>query len=204
MANNVAPLMSDIERGARLADEMHRASITLLQEKLAASEAARREAETRAGGFERQRNELRAIKAELDILLASERAARERAEARFSVVSPSGEPIDYDAWTAALDQLQQHREAREKAEAVARECKAQYHARRDALLAAEARAEALAKALCPFAEYGRVKLGVGQTPPSGTWLAVASRDGEAELTAEHFAAASAAIAQRGGKGGPDL
>ena len=81
MANNVAPLMSDIERGARLADEMHRASITLLQEKLAASEAARREAETRAGGFERQRNELRAIKAELDILLASERAAREKAEA---------------------------------------------------------------------------------------------------------------------------
>ena len=57
-----------------------RGRVVDLEKRLSASESARREAETRAGGFERQRNELRAIKAELDILLASERAARERAE----------------------------------------------------------------------------------------------------------------------------
>ena len=69
----IAPMMSDIERGARLADEMHRASITLLQEKLSASESARREAEeawrSMQSAFERACDEA-----------DSERAAREKAE----------------------------------------------------------------------------------------------------------------------------
>ena len=55
------------------------------------------------------------------------------------------------------------------------------------------------EALRPFAEYGRIKLNTGQTPQTGTWHAVASREGEAELTAEHFAAARAVLAEIGGE-----
>ncbi len=41
----------DPERGARITDERHRASIAPLEAKLAASEAARREAEERCDVF---------------------------------------------------------------------------------------------------------------------------------------------------------
>ena len=103
------PLMSDIERGARLADEMHRATILTLTERLASERAAREKAEFRLRETEGWH---RAAVRERDLM-------REQMDEILGYEDIETPGPDENVASVVLAAMEHLREAREKAERAA-------------------------------------------------------------------------------------